>query len=538
MKGTWPLQHTEQETTGLPSKGVVLTVLTLLAGCVLYFAWATRDCFVDDAYIDFQYIRNLLDGRGFVFNAGEPAVEGITNVGWLLFLTPFALLAGPTVAAKLVGLALLLASLGLTVRLGWKLAAGVDGRQELCGLVLVPAVLLATSFDYLYFSLAGMETALLAVVLLLMTHLAMRKPHSTALPLLGAFAFLVHPEAVIVYPLYCLLLPRGAVDRWKLWRGNLMLAALIGAATAIRYVLFGDVVPNTFHSKPANLFQVVYQGYGLLMGRNVNVPFPLSGWLALVVLVFGYLRLRRVVPEAAAMLAAVAGAGLAFCVYSPPDWTATGRYFAPYLPAGLLLFWAGLVQVVYRLLGHATRPPTLALARTAIVVLLVLTGTFDGFGRMSAMETFPGYILAGKNLVQPSLWIRDHLDADATIASRRIGALAYYSRKRVFDYTFGLPDREVARLVAAAGRRFDSPDDPALAALWSARAPDYLLEDGEMLDYIVSGTGGTRQHFAIHGLPYGVIKRFSIGREKDWVLVGRLSVADAYPQVTRHAPHE
>ena len=41
------------------------------------------------------------------------------------------------------------------------------------------------------------------------------------------------------------------------------------------------------------------------------------------------------------MLAAVCSTGLMFAVYSPPDWTALPRYFAPYLPAALILLWAG-----------------------------------------------------------------------------------------------------------------------------------------------------------------------------------------------------
>jgi len=33
---------------------------------------------------------------------------------------------------------------------------------------------------------------------------------------------------------------------------------------------------------------------------------------------------------------------------------------------------------------------------------------------MWQLETFPGYVLAGRNLVGLALWMRDHLPADAT----------------------------------------------------------------------------------------------------------------------------
>ena len=42
---------------------------------------------VEDAYISFRYARNLSEGRGLVFNPGDPApVEGYTNFLWTLLL--------------------------------------------------------------------------------------------------------------------------------------------------------------------------------------------------------------------------------------------------------------------------------------------------------------------------------------------------------------------------------------------------------------------------------------------------------------------
>ena len=218
------------------------------------------------------------------------------------------------------------------------------------------------------------------------------------------------------------------------------------------------------------------------------------------------------------MLAAIGGTGLMFAIYSQPDWTVTARYFAPYLPAALIMLWAGIVEAVEILLGMSRR-----LVVAAIALMLMLTSIFDGTTKISKMEEFPGYILAGKNLEPPSLWLRDHLPQDATIATRRIGALAYYSGHRIFDYTYGLPDREVARLVARQGRRFDTPTDPALADLWRTRAPEYLLEDSPVMDYIISSAGGTRERFSIHGLEYRVIRRFPIGSDAEWVLAGLAS---------------
>jgi hypothetical protein len=78
-------------------------------------------------------------------------------------------------------------------------------------------------------------------------------------------------------------------------------------------------------------------------------------------------------------------------------------------------------------------------------------------------------------------------------------------------------------LVARRGRRIDTPTDPALAALWRARTPDYLLEDGPMMDMIVCEAHGVRGRFSIHGIEYRVVEQFPIGCEVRWVLARRIS---------------
>jgi hypothetical protein len=541
--------------------------LAILAAAISLFAWGVRDCFVDDAFIGFQYIDNLRAGQGFVFQVGQKPVEGVTNIGWLMTVLPLAAVIGSATAAKTLGWLLLLVALAATIALGGKVAgtlrvpsAGDEQRHTECacyvggfGLTLVPAMLLASSFEFLYFPLAGMETALLAALLLAMAWVALRTPASLMLPLIGALAFLVHPEAAAVYPLYAALAwarsrvgraqrgppetnrmplggPRSA--RPTLLTGSIVFVILIGAITAARFAYFGDVVPNTFYSKPGGVRLALQNGYAFLMGRNTNVAFPVTGWLAIPVLWLGYRRLRRARAAAADMLAAIAGTGLLFAVYSPPDWTALPRYFAPYLPAALMLLWAGVLEAatlahsetvngtvpfsLTRKLGQSRRCPL-----AAVALVLLLTNLIDARAKMACIDEFPGYVLAGKSLVAPAQWMDEHLPARATIAARRIGALAYYSHHNVFDFAYGLPDVEVAHQVARHAGRFDTPLEPMLASLWQSRAPDYLLEDNQIMDYIISLSGGVRERFVIHGIEYRVVREFPIGRETTWVLAQR-----------------
>ncbi len=262
-------------------------VLLVLSGCVLLFAFKTRECFVDDAYIGFQYVDNLTAGQGFVFHAGDKPIEGTTNIGWLLLLGPLTTLAPPAVAAKLLGLALVMFVLTLLVAVGRVFAMKEmwHGRPRPCCpsdtaesgcatgdsfvLAVVPAVLLTASFDFVYFSTAGMETALLAAILMTVCCTALFRPTSLWLPTLVAAASLVHPEAALVYPIYVLLRwPRANDDRRRLIVGALLWSAILGLIMAARWGYFGDVVPNTFHSKPSNLQLTIQNIYGFLMVSN------------------------------------------------------------------------------------------------------------------------------------------------------------------------------------------------------------------------------------------------------------------------------
>jgi hypothetical protein len=450
-------------------------------------------------------------------------VEGITNIGWLLVLAPLSSVSDPAVVAKLLGLAMVLSTLILTASLGRYLAANAESAEESTGLVLVPILVLAASFDFVYFSVAGMETGLLAATLMLAACLAAERPACLALPVLGAFAFTVHPEAVAVYPLYVLLsASRRDGDRRKYIVGAIVFTALLAAVTAVRYWYFHALLPNTFYSKPSDLRLAVENGYNFLMGQNSNVAFPITGWLALPVLGLGYVRLRRRVAAAADMLAAIAGVGLCFAIYSPPDWTNMARHFAPYLPAAILLLWAGVGEAIRLLWGTSTRPRTRQSLAALAAFALVLTNIADIQSRLAQIDAYPGYVLAAKNLIGPAQWMRDHLPAGATIATRRVGVLAYYSHRKVFDYVYGLADAEVARLVARHGGRFDLPNEPALAAVWRSRAPDYLLEDGSVMDMIVSRAGGAYARFTLHGLAYRVVNKFPIGSDVEWVLAQRI----------------
>jgi hypothetical protein len=460
---------------------------------------------------------------------------------------------------------LLLIALVLTGKLGQELGRRLQrALPHADTLLLAPPLVLAASFEFLFFSLAAMETALLACLLLCMAVCATRNAQSVLLPILGALAFTVHPEAVLVYPLFVVLqsipLPlqrerearasalagegersstedphppvagatgpslsrfrgRGALHLSCFLGVGLFYAALLALITFARWAEFGALLPNTFAAKPAEIGTAFADLLQLFTGNYTGIGFPVAGLLGLGLILLGYLRLRRNSLQSAAMLGALVASGLIFAVYARPDWTLSARYFAPYLPAALLLLWIGALDLANRLWPARLAPVALFGA-----ILLCLQGLTLG-ARLSAMDAYPGYVMTSRTLIAPANAIARLVPEDDTIATRRIGALAFVSGRRVFDYIYGLTDAEVAGAVAKRGKAFEQPSDAELAPIWRAHAPQWILEDEPVLADIAQRAAGTPEDFTLNGFNYHTVERFPIAPETAWVLAHRIEAS-------------
>lgn len=499
--------------------------LLRLLGLMVAMTWigfvavSMKSYLMDDAFIGLRYVDHALRGKGFVFNSGE-TVEGVTNIGWLLLLLPFSAALGTALAAKLLG-AICLAG---TVLAATRVVSSIGGsRNDLIFAAAIP-LLIATQTELVLFSNLGMESPLLALALML---IGWRAAHGLTGPGIGCAAgllFSIHPEAVVIYPLAVAGVCGTGAAAWSRHRSGLagwMFAVIL--ITVTRWCYFGDLLPNTFYAKASSSGLALAQAIRWISGSNLNIPFPFASLLAAPFLAAGALAIRRSNPAVAAWLSASTAVGMLFCMYSGPDWTSLGRYFAPYVPAAMILFWRGFVSLA-RIGGQRTGHGNLARGGViAVAIALVGVGVLKTHELISdeARQRYPGYVLMGSTLAEPAKWLGENLPADAVIATRRIGALSYFSDRRVFDYTFGLTDRGVARAIRNAGHGFHLPTDPALAELWQAAAPTHILEDRNVIEEIAAAAGGTPDDFLVHGKHYRALRGFRIGNTMDWMLCER-----------------
>jgi hypothetical protein len=253
--------------------------------------------------------------------------------------------------------------------------------------------------------------------------------------------------------------------------------------------------------------------------RNISVPF--SSTVSVVLMAIGcYALIRSNHAEVAWLLMSIVGIGLLFAVYARPDWTSLGHYFAPYIPCGFVLLVFGISAVAESISFSETVKSSIFAGASLAIIVAGVSDVSLLFPK--TQDEYPWYVANSHNLVPAAKWIEKNTPTDSCIATRRIGCLAFYGKRTVFDYSFGLTDRNVAQLISEHGGNFKSPQDKLLADIWDRKSPDYIIEDSHVIKSFCAGTNG--MSFAVHGMLYSPIKSFRINNSVDWVLCQRQPV--------------
>ena len=457
--------------------------VALVAGVLLCaaLAWPLRHYVTDDTFIHLQYARQLAEGRGFVFNAGE-RVYGSTSPLWVLLLADaMALGVDGLLAARLLGAAATLAA----VVLWWSLA-----RRTLANAWLVAASTLAWAGHAWMsrWSLSGMETPLaVALVLAGLVAFTAREPWGTRArlaSLLWALAALVRPECLLLVALWglALVLDEGVVRGVRsvvsrLWPALLVHAAWLGFASA----WFGSPWPNTLAAKAAGGVGFAYHLEQLQ--RQGAIVAATDAALVGVLIVTLALRFGRGVRPLtrpfvrwvpAAWLVAVP---LLYMVRGVP---VLSRYLVPLLPVLGWLAWRSLdhalVERRARAGGDGPRDASpaadvRALAAGSLLAAMVLFQNVAVWQR--AVKPQVDSFSAGlqHSLIPWGRWFDKHAPKDAVIAAPDIGALGYYGRRRVVDLA-GL----VTPAMVPVLERMSQEDAVARFEFASFSRPDFLVD--------------------------------------------------------------
>jgi hypothetical protein len=436
----------------------------------------------EDAFITFRYAQNLVAGHGFVWNPGEPPVEGYTNFLWLLLSALWLSLGlDPVFWAQLAGVAASLVTLAYVWWCGVQLLGWSEGEA------LLPCLLLAVSGPFATWATGGLETALFGALLVAaVAHFASywrgggrRQLFGCSLALL--LATLTRPEgmlvAAVLLGIALLASPGRGSESLRDFAAPVLLGlALFAVYVGWRWSTFGYLLPNTFYAKTGGSAAQYGRGARYLAFRGGRRAGAGRGAERLA----RRLREAPLLPSCAIVAAAY---GVAV-VWVGGDYMAMYRFLVPILPFAALL----LAAAARRALASPRRG--LALGSLAIGVLGTLLHSTP---LEAALLPAPRGMHGNWRGVQTERWHVARLTLlgrffaghargpGESLATDAIGAISYHSGLRVHG-AHGLVDPELAHREggdARIGRGFAGHERRDLAHLFSKR-PTFFMLDREL----------------------------------------------------------
>ncbi len=423
----------------------VTIVAALLAG---FAAQVRHYAFIgDDAFISFRYARNLVDGLGLVWNAGE-AVEGYTNFLWVLTMAAgMGIGIEPERLSVTLGVASGFAVLGAVV---WRNAGRYGWRQPL--IWLAPAALVS-SRSFTAWSTGGLETQFFTfVVFIALGLLCSERGRSDRTPwrssLLFALAALIRPEGVLFAAVAGVCLLVDTLGNRRSMRDclgfALPLLVVVGGHLLWRHAYYGDWLPNTWYAKVHGLWwdQSAKYFYHFFADYHLHWFLPLA-------LVPAFLRRRF---DDHCLLASVC-AYCAYVVYVGGD-RFEFRFLVVVLPILYVLIADGLI-LIWRVASRNSQPRRVAAAvGVAVVASALVTTTLLGSTRPEAVRTRDSIASLGaihayaEQRIAEGRSLREAIDrgvlpADLKLAVTGAGALPYYTMWPTVDI-YGLNDATIA----------------------------------------------------------------------------------------------
>jgi hypothetical protein len=442
----------------------------------------------DDPYITYRYTRHLLQGKGLVYNVGEPVLS-TTAPGYALLLAPLALVCGdiPLMGNALSALGLGLGAMTLFL---WARETGHQAGDDtpwtggIAGLLLLTFPLCVMSFGsemgaYLGLTIAGFRAYA-------------RKRPVRALAWM-AVATLVRPDGALAA---ALILVHLLVTRRRLpWKSAVAYAIILLPWIVYATWTYGSPLPASLAAKQAQGRMLISDSY--LIGAYKMVIGYAQRPLYWLYLLLGALGAWHLVRRGQTWWPFIAWTACSFLAYVLLGVTRYFWYYVPLVPGALLLVALGIDWIRARLstvrLGRQLDHRLQWTLSTALVALLLapnLRGLYDWHRHPDArLEVYR----------QIGQWIDVHLSEAVSVGTIEVGIIGYYSQRRIIDFA-GLIQPSVHEQMRPESTYYDT-------ATWAVEQyrPDLLVLRN---DWFPSWQGGllascrARQDFSQQGTDF------------------------------------
>lgn len=377
----------------------------------IFQIYSFKDFFVDDSYITFRYSKNLVNGKGLVFNEGEK-VEGITNFLFaILIAIGIALKIDPLIFSRIISILSLIGIYFLIYKISFSYFKDKYKSQ-------IPLLFISLFSPIFFWVNAGLEAVFFSFLILLLVYLEIKNNSSFFYILTHVLLFTTRPEGFAISGIIWIF-------RFLKKEKNFLKIFLIFFAFSLLYLTFkflyyGSLIPNTFYAKvlgPKAKHQTFY-----FLKEHIH--------LFLILCAFFFIKNKNLLLMLIISI---------FFLIQPEI---LGGDIMPYWR-----FYVHTIHLILILISYFILNIKNSIIRNSLIVFFILSSinsalfTKEKVFAILSMEITKAGIESGK-------FLKEKLSENSVVAANAIGAISYYSDLKIIDM-LGLCDRHIARKKAS-----------------------------------------------------------------------------------------
>ena len=371
----------------------------------------------DDTFIYMQYARNISDGNGFSFNAGEPSY-GVTSPFWVIILAiPYFLGANAFWFSKILDLICAV----LAVIVFYRLAKILFTGESRIFLSLLASSLFVLNIWFIRWSFTGMETNLAVFAVLLILYLYYSKSYAICFFLLGLF-FLVRPEGFVLFIVIFLAVIIEKYKSLKTGYKNILLYVFLFAVSTIPFLIFAELKFGTFLANTTLGKSTLTLSFSTITAQAVEITktlAPSSGVEILLALIFAVFVIKN--KNFKKYFVLILWPVSLVLLYIITDSDIISRYFMIIIPVFTLLA-VNTLELLKKWKAAGT-----------IVFILILFISQFTFYKYVKPHTDRFSIGIKECLIPIGEWFSSNTPDSTRILVNDVGAIGYYSNRYIID---------------------------------------------------------------------------------------------------------
>jgi arabinofuranosyltransferase len=451
MKSNTNTQSTGIRTVLLNAKWQTIFLLafalfTSILLIVIGFSKAQPGYPLDDAWIHQTYARNFAESGRWEYNRGE-ASAGSTSPLWTMLICAgyFLGITNPFIWTLILSVLFFILLVLIVRRLQAKLTPHIPV------IPLAAGMLIALDWHLLWGTVSGMETILFCfVITLIFLLIKSEQPIWWLVGLIAGLSVWIRPDGITILGPILLLMAISAIKmRLKLSHFIFFIFSLL--VPLVLYGLFnkqlsGEYFPNTFFAKQAEYAILLKEPFLIRTGNVFSVVISGAGLFLLPGFIWGVINAIKTIDFwKISSYCWVIGYGLLYVMRLPAIYQ-HGRYLFAMIPIFTILGLTGLIELINRISSEKWKKQNLkrifsfAIFSTLLIFLVL------------GIKAFTEDLQVGNRLfVQPSVWIKENTNKSAVIAAHDIGAIGYFSDRKIIDLA-GLIQPEIIPFIRNEGQ--------------------------------------------------------------------------------------